>query len=57
MDLQRAFEADVVAEQEDGVLTVANAAEEPEQAQISTPEQEEPTQAAPQRKQVDLRDV
>ena len=57
VDLQRAFEADVVAEQEDGVLTVANAAEEPEQAQISTPEQEEPTQAAPQRKQVDLRDV
>lgn len=57
VDLQRAFEADVVAEQEDGVLTVANAAEEPEQAPISTPEQEEPTQAAPQRKQVDLRDV
>lgn len=57
VDLQRAFEADVVAEQEDGVLTVANAPEEPEQASIPTPEPEEPTQAAPQRKQVDLRDV
>lgn len=57
VDLQRAFEADVVAEQEDGVLTVANAAEEPEQTPIPTPEPEEPTQAAPQRKQVDLRDV
>lgn len=57
VDLQRAFEADVVAEQEDGVLTVANASEEPEQASIPTPEPEEPTQAAPQRKQVDLRDV
>lgn len=57
VDLQRAFEADVVAEQEDGVLTVANAPEEPEQTSIPTPEPEEPTQAAPQRKQVDLRDV
>ena len=57
VDLQRAFEADVVAEQEDGVLTVANAPEEPEQASIPTAEPEAPTQTAPQRKQVDLRDV
>lgn len=57
VDLQRAFEADVVAEQEDGVLTVANAPEEPEQAPIPTAEPEAPTQTAPQRKQVDLRDV
>ena len=57
VDLQRAFEADVVAEQEDGVLTVANAPEELEQAPIPTPEPEATTQAAPQRKQVDLRDV